>query len=106
MMLICHNATVDSFIIFISHTWLVKKTQYVLPRNSYKLFFTEKKNVVFRRKITSIKNKYLGGEKSLSFFMSLLRIFMKTCKIIDQVSIRNKYRMMIIASQLEGPSMK
>ena len=31
---------------------------------------------------------------------------MKTCKIIDQVSIKNKYRMMINTSQLEGPSMK
>ena len=91
MMLICHNATVDSFIIFISHTWLVKKTQYVLPRNSYKLFFTDKKNVAFKRKRTSIINKHLGGEKSLSFFMSLLRILMKTCKII-----------ICITSQLEG----
>ena len=31
---------------------------------------------------------------------------MKTGKIIDQLSIRNKYRMMIITSQLEGPNKK
>ena len=31
---------------------------------------------------------------------------MKTGKIIDQLSIRNKYRMMIITSQLEGLNKK
>ena len=67
-MLICHNATVDSFIIVISHTWLVKKTQYVLPRNSYKLFFTEKKKVAFKRKRTSIRNKYPGRREEFEFF--------------------------------------
>ena len=59
-----------SFIIVISHTSLVKKTQYFLPRNSYKLFFTKKKKVAFRRKEqVSIRNKYLGRREDLSFFV-------------------------------------